>query len=463
MGSVPAAPTAFIVDEPARPERSGVGAGTIALLFFGNAAAILLLWLRATGSQPVNTSADELNQIGRITALIGTYLVLWQLLFLSRIPWLERALGMEALMGLHRWNGYAALTLLLAHAVTQTMGYASTAKIGFVTQLVDFAQHYDGLLAAMVALVLFVAVTVLSIAIVRKHMAYETWYFVHLYAYLAVLLAFGHELATGSDFLGNPVFVAYWWALYIAVGACLLFYRVIAPLRLYARHRFRVERVEREGNKAVSLYVGGRDLAEFAFEPGQFAVWRFLDGRRWWEAHPFTMSLPPNGQHLRLTVKKIGDFTTSMGSVRVGTPVLVEGPFGRFTSEVASREKALLIAGGIGITPLRVLAEDLTDLGADVCLLYRARRSADVALRGELDRLAQERGVRVEYLLSDRESHGRRGADWLRPQNLAKLVPDVAQREIYLCGPAGMMAAVTTALRQLEVPYRQIHTEVFRF
>ncbi|MDE3113848.1 MAG: ferric reductase-like transmembrane domain-containing protein [Chloroflexota bacterium] len=461
---MPAAPTAVIVDESARPERrGGAGGGAIALLFFGNAALILLLWLRATGSQPVNSSADELNQIGRLTALLGTYLVLWQLLFMSRVPWLERSLGMETLMGLHRWNGYAALTLLLAHAVTQTMGYASTAKVSFVAQLVDFAQHYDGLLAAMVALVLLVAVTVLSIAIVRRHMAYETWYFVHLYAYLAVLLAFGHELATGSDFLGNPVFVWYWWAMYGAVGACLLFYRLVAPLRLYARHRFRVERVEREGNKAVSLYVGGRDLAAFAFEPGQFAVWRFLDGRRWWEAHPFTLSLPPNGKHLRLTVKRSGDFTTAMSSVRVGTPVLLEGPFGRFTSTTTTREKALLIAGGIGITPLRVLAEDLARDGVDVRLLYRARRSADVALRDELDRLSSEHGVRVDYLLSDRDTQGRRGGDWLRAQNLGRLVPDLIEREVYLCGPIGMMDAVRAALRQLEVPYRHIHTEVFRF
>ncbi len=460
---MPAAQTAVVVDAPARPERAGPGGGAIALLFLGNAAVIFLLWLRATGSAPVNSSADELNQIGRITALLGTYLVLWQLLFMSRIPWLERSLGMETLMGLHRWNGYAALVLLLGHAVTQTMGYASTAKISFVAQLVDFAQHYDGLLAAMVALVLLVAVTVLSIAIVRRHMAYETWYFVHLYAYLAVLLAFGHELATGSDFLGNPVFVWYWWALYIAVGATLLYYRLLAPLRLYARHRFRVERVEREGNKALSLYVGGRDLAAFAFEPGQFAVWRFLDGRRWWEAHPFTLSLPPNGKHLRLTVKKSGDFTTSMSSVRVGTPVLLEGPFGRFTSAAALRDKALLVAGGIGITPLRVLAEDLAEQGLDVRLLYRARRSADVALRSELERLSEEHGVRVDYLLSDRDTGGRRGGDWLRAQNLARLVPDLVEREIYVCGPAGMMDAVRASLRQLEIPYRQIHTEVFRF
>ena len=458
---MPAAPSAVIVDEPTRSE--GVGTGTIALLFFGNAAVILFMWLRATGTQPIANTADELNAIGRVTALIGTYLVLWQLLLMARVPWLERALGMEALVQLHRWNGYGALGLLLAHAVAQTVGYAMTGRIDVVTQLVDFALHYDGLLAAMVALVLLVAVTLLSVAIVKRHMAYETWYFVHLYAYLAVLLAFGHELATGSDFIGAPVFVWYWWALYAAVGAILLYYRVVAPLRLYARHRFRVERIEREGNRAVSVYVSGRDLSAFAFEPGQFAVWRFLDPRRWWEAHPFTLSMPPSARHLRVTVKKSGDFTTSLGDLRVGTPVLVEGPFGHFTKEVARRDKVLLIAGGIGITPLRVLAEDLADSGADICLLYRGGRDADLALRAELDRLARPRGIRVEYLLSDRDLHGRRGGDWLRPQNLITLVPDITQREVYVCGPQGMMESVQKALRHLDVPARQIHTEVFHF
>jgi predicted ferric reductase len=363
----------------------------------------------------------------------------------------------------HRWNAYASLSLIVAHAGFQTVGYAGVNRLGIASQLGDFVLHYDGLLGAIVSLGLLIGVTVLSVAIVRRLLAYHAWYFVHLYAYIAVALAFGHQLATGVDFVSNPAFEAYWWALYAVVAGCLLSFRAGQPLLRFARHRFRVERIEREATGAVSIYVGGRDLRTFAFEPGQFAIWRFLDGRRWWEAHPFTLSTLPSDRRLRLTVKGSGDFSSRLKNLRVGTPVLVEGPFGHFTADAATKPKVLLIAGGIGITPIRVLAERLAQTGRDVCLLYRCRHEQDLTFRKELDKLAVERGIRVEYLLSDRPLLGRVGSEWLQPTDLGVLVPDVREREVYVCGPDGLIAQVRRALTALGIEGGQIHSEVFHF
>lgn len=205
----------MIPDETDAP--SGPGQLSIVSVFLVGLGMVLLFWWLASGDVPVKTLADWLNTIGRLTALIGTYLLLWQLVLLARLPWLEQAIGMDRLVWLHRWNAYAALTLITVHVVTQTVGYQLDDGFSTIRQLGDFIEHYEGLLPAIAGFVILIVVTVLSVEIARRQLAYETWYFVHLYSYLGVALAFSHQLATGADFINNPTFTAYWWALYALV------------------------------------------------------------------------------------------------------------------------------------------------------------------------------------------------------------------------------------------------------
>ncbi len=430
-------------------------------MFVLNAAAILAFWWLSSGFEITRTPSDAFNGLGRVTGLVGTYLVLWQLLFMARLPWLERAFGLERMAFLHKWNGYVVIALLVAHAVFQTLGYQLGDGKDVAAQLGDFITSYDGLLAAIVSLGLFILVVVASITIAARHLAYETWYFIHLYAYLAVVLAFSHQLATGVDFAGNPAFVWYWCFLYGVVGASILLYRVIGPLATFRRHRFRVQSVEREARGVFSVYISGRHLDQFEAEAGQFAIWRFLDGTRWWQAHPFSISAIPDGRRLRITVKNIGDFTSGVHTLKPGTPILIDGPFGKFTERPANR-KVLLIAGGIGITPIRPLAEEMAADGFDVRVLYRAHSEGHLVFRKEMDALTANLGVRVDYLVTQAGSNRLSRAAWFSPANLARLVPDIADRVVYVCGPTGMMAAVRASLDALGVPSDQVRTEAFR-
>ena len=430
-------------------------------VFYLNAVVILGFWWFSTGFEITRTASDAFNGLGRVTGLLGTYLVLWQLLFMARLPWLERAFGLERMAVLHKWNGYFAIGLLIGHAVFQTLGYQIGDGKDVAGQLADFISSYQGLLAAIVSLGLFVAVVVLSVTIAARRLAYETWYFIHLYAYLAVALAFSHQLATGVDFAGNPAFVWYWCGLYVLVGGSLLLYRVVGPLATYGRHRFRVQSVEREARGVFSVYISGRNLHQFEAEAGQFAIWRFLDGKRWWQAHPFSISAIPDGRRLRITVKNIGDFTAGIHTLKPGTPILIDGPFGKFT-ERPTNPKVLLIAGGIGITPIRPLAEEMAADGFDVRVLYRAHNEGDIVFKKEIDALSAEYGVRVDYLLTQAGGRQSRRDTWFSTATLARLVPDLKQRVVYVCGPVGMMAAVIKSLGALGVPPDQIRTEVFR-
>jgi len=426
-----------------------------------NAAVVALFWWMSSGYQMGRGPADFLNGLGRITGLEGTYLVLWQLALMSRVAWLEEAIGMERLTVLHRLNGYLVIGLLVGHAVFQTAGYMLGDDYGVLGQLGDFIVNYEGLLAAIVALLLMLAIVGISIGVARVRFSYETWYFIHLYSYVAVLLAFSHQLATGVDFVRNPSFTGYWVLLYLLLVAVAGWFRVVSPLLLFSRHRFLVHRVVREAPGIHSIHVRGRDLAAFRPAAGQFLIWRFLDGKRWWQAHPFSLSLPADGRELRLTVKDVGDFSARVGGLRPGTPVLVEGPFGKFTESRSTGSRVVLIAGGIGITPVRALAETMSRRGHDVVLLYRATRERDLVFKAELDRLRESAGVRVEYLLS--EGRQRPGAAWFQPRVLTELVPDLAERDVYICGPEGMKDTVTAVLAEIGVPSGRIHSEAFRY
>ena len=428
----------------------------------GNALVILGFWWFSSGFEITHSAADFFNGVGRVTGLVGTYLALWQLLLMARLPWLERCFGFERMAVLHRWNGYLVLGLLVGHGIFQTLGYQLGDGKDVASQLADFISSYEGLLGAIVALGLFIAVVVMSVTIARRHLAYETWYFIHLYSYVAIALAFSHQLATGVDFAGNPTFVAYWYALYVITIGPLILYRVGGPLALYSRHRFRVQAIEKEGRGVFSIYISGRDLRRFEIEAGQFAIWRFLDAKRWWQAHPFSISAVPDGRRLRITIKNSGDFTGGVHALKPGTPVLIDGPFGKFTERPAN-SKVLLIAGGIGITPVRPLAEEMAADGFDVRVLYRAHGEGDLVFKKEMDALTARYGIRVDYLVT--QSAGRQSSreSWFSPSTMRRLVPDIADRVVYMCGPSRMMAAVSSSLEAVGVPAERIRQEVFRF
>jgi predicted ferric reductase len=287
--------------------------------------------------------------------------------------------------------------------------------------------------------------------IVRRRLRYETWYFVHLYAYLAIALAFSHQLATGSEFVGDPAARAYWTALYVVTVGALVLFRVLGPLARSLRLGLRVERVVPEGPGVVSVDVGGERLDRLRARAGQFFGWRFLSRDRWWEVHPFSLSAAPDGDRLRITVKDRGDFTARIGSLRPGTRVVVEGPYGGFTTANRRLGRVAMIAGGIGITPVRALLEEMP---GEVAVVYRAAREDDVILRAELDDLARERGADLHYVVG-------RAPGLLSPEHLRTLVPDIAERDVYLCGPPAMIDAIHDSLREAGVARRQIHTERF--
>lgn len=398
---------------------------------------------------------------GKLTGLLAAFFVLLQFVLMGRAVWIESAFGLDRLARIHRVNGYLSILFILLHPVFLTISYAMDAKRGFVEQFMDFFNNYPDVNWAVLSVVLFVFIVFFSIYIVRRKLKYETWYFIHLLTYLAVLFAFGHQLKLGTDFGMNPWFAYYWYALYFFVFANLILFRILKPLYNFWRNGFRISKVVAETNSTNSVYIEGKNIKNLKADAGQFFILRFLAKNFWWQAHPFSLSCVPNNDYLRFTIKKSGDFTATIPNLQAGIPVLVEGPYGVFTSQSSKiKTRYLFIAGGVGITPIRSLLEKVVPTD-DVILLYNSRDSEDTIFKKELDELAERYRFPIYYVMSEEPDFpGEQGR--IDKEKLERLVPDLKSREIYVCGPPPMIKSVEKILcEDLGVKSSQVHYELF--
>jgi predicted ferric reductase len=378
------------------------------------------------------------------------------LVLVARIPWLERAAGQDRLIRWHRRVAPWAISLIIVHVLATTLGYAQAAGSPIVHEAWVLVRSFRDILAAAVGFGLLLLAGVTSYRAVRRHLKYETWWVVHLYLYLGLALAFAHQIVNGISFIGHPLARALWIAVWIATAGLVIVFRIGQPLWQSLRHRLRVVEVRTEAPGVVSVICQGRHLERLAVSGGQFFHWRFLTRELWWQAHPFSLSALPRPPHLRVTIKVTGDAGQAVARLRAGTPVIIEGPYGTFTHHMRRGNGLLLVGAGVGITPLRALLEDLPD-GADVVVVLRASTPDGLVHRSEIAALVQHHGGRLHELVGPRQRVK------LSPRSLRHLVPDIADRDIYICGPEGFDGQIVAAATKLGVADEQIHLEAFGF
>jgi len=417
-----------------------------------------LLLVSKLGPIFINSWPDFLLGVGRFAGLYATFCVMIQFILMGRLGWLEPSFGMDRLAIFHRRNGIAILLLILLHPLCIGLGYSLINNISFFAQinLTLVTMRFTGF--ALFGLLLFLTTIISSIYIARKHLKFETWYFVHLANYAAILLIFAHQFANGAT-LGNEIFRIYWILLYIFTALNLIIWRFSKPVYQFLHHEFRVEKVVRETPSATSVYITGKNMQNFTAKGGQFVLVRFLTKELGLQEHPFSLSMKPNGKQIRLTIRRLGDFTNQIPSLKPGTPVVVSGPFGSFTHDRQITNKTLYIAGGIGITPIRSLLEELNN-AQDTILIYASRNLKEIALKSEVEALCIRNNVKLINVLSDEPSfNGEQG--YVDEQKLTKLVPDLIARDIYICGPPAMVDKIFPALQKLGVKKQLLHAERF--
>jgi predicted ferric reductase len=428
-------------------------------------SVIVLSWATGGALADLGEWASGLTSLGRLTGVLASLLMLVQVLLMARVPRLERAFGQDRLAVLHGLVGFTSFTGMIAHVGLISWGYAAGDLAAAPGELWDLTLTYPGMLLAAAGTACLVLVTVTSMRAARARMRYESWHLLHLYAYLGVGLALPHQLWTGQEFLASTARTVFWWSAWALTAGAVLVWRVGLPLYRTLHHRLVVTSVVPEGDGCVSVYLAGEHLAELDARAGQFLTWRFLAGTGWMRAHPYSLSAAPDGHSLRITVKDLGDGTAAVPGLRPGTRVLIEGPYGRLTARTRTRPGVALIGAGVGITPLRALAEELGvgAGGAEVVVLHRF--TGPPLFAREFGVLAREGRVALVPL------PGRRRApdSWLGAgvgpaDDVAALrarVPDIAERDVYLCGPTPWTDLVHRTLLAAGTPADRVHVEAF--
>jgi predicted ferric reductase len=434
---------------------------------WASALVVVALWLSGRGLQSLSGPApDLLTSLGRVTGLVAADLLLIQVLLMARVPMIERSYGQDELARRHRLVGFWSFNLLLAHIVLITLGYAGSGHTSFLHELWNLVTTYGGMLLAAASVAALTVVVVTSVRAARRALRYESWHLLHLYAYVGVGLSVPHEIWTGADFQTSAVARAYWWGSYATAAGAVVVFRLGVPLWRSLRHGITVSKVVRESRDVVTVHMRGRGLHRLPVHAGQFFIWRFLDGPGWSRGNPYSLSAAPRRDHVQITAKDAGDGSSRLARLTAGTRVLIEGPYGRLTAEQRERSKVVMLACGIGVTPMKALLEDMDYAPGDATLIYRARSEPDVVFRRDLDLLATQRGVDVHYVIGHR-IRGRKS--WLPEsaaatkdeQALRRLVPDIYNRDVFICGPDEWMQAAATAARHLGVPEEQLHEERF--
>ncbi|WP_448231074.1 ferredoxin reductase family protein [Microbacterium lacticum] len=429
--------------------------------------AIAALWVAGGGVQAVlGGGAESANTLGRLTGLTSANLLLYQVLLMARVPLFERGIGRDAIARMHRITGFWSFWLMLAHVVLLVVGYSQQAGVSLLAQAWDLAWNYPGMLLATAGTLLLVLVVVTSVRRARRRLRYESWHLLHLYAYLGVGLAIPHMLWTGADFTAHAWVSVYWWALWALTAAAVVVFRVCVPLWRSVRHGIRVSSVEHDGPRGVVVRMSGRALHRLRARPGQFFVWRFLDGRGWTRGHPFSLAADPGCGGLAISARVVGDGTHRLTRLRPGTRVLIEGPYGHMTGRVRMRRRLLMFGAGAGVAPLLSLLQAEPYGPGDATLVTRDHVDEDALGAAAVDALVRQRGLRHIRMNGPRRTGGsswmpRGVTDWPGAEVVRSLAGDVTDVDVYVCGPIPWMAALRQDLRSAGVPADRIHSEAF--
>ncbi|MFM2024729.1 MAG: hypothetical protein RLZZ56_742 [Actinomycetota bacterium] len=426
---------------------------------------VVAMFLLDGGIALFGNLTDALGAISRLTALVGTDLLLIHTLLVARVPWLDKFYGHDKVTLAHKKLGKPILYIISAHFLASLIQFAILDGKSIVDEMLYLFFEIPDMWSATIGLVLMIVVVFTSINAARKKLSYEAWYIIHLLAYASILIAVPHQFTTGSDIAGKPLQTLFWVILYLFVALNVIWYRVLAPIVMNLALGLRVTAVTRESSDTISVYVSGRGLERLGGQAGQFYMLRIMTKETWAKPHPFSISAAPNNRFVRFTIGDRGDFTKALANLKVGTRVALEGPYGVFTEERRTCEKVTLIAAGVGAPPIRALAESMAGRPGDVPILYRVRDEDDAALLGELQQVARHRGFQLHVLAGSRGS----ATSWLPGHlnslpdqaRLIEMAPFVSESDVFICGPAAWTKSVEKTLERVGTPANQIHAEEF--
>ena len=449
-----------------RPWAPQLVADLMGLLAIGSIVVTTWIWARNGGLLQTFVYPEYILESQALyTGLLSQVLMILMVLFMARIPWVEQSWGHDVLARRHKWMGYVSFWLAIVHTALFALDRIKRQPSEWPTALWHLFVTDPWMLWATLGTLAIIGVVVTSIQIARRRQRYESWHLLHLYSYLGMALVLPHEIFDGTHFHETWTQV-FWWSLYFGSLAAVLIWRVAMPLWKSWRHRLVVEDVVSETPSAFSILLRGRDLNRLGTKSGQFFIFRFLGSPGWTRGNPYSISAGPTNDHLRITLEATGDGALRARTLKPGSRVLIEGPYGTMTADRRRHPRMLMLAAGVGITPFRALLEDSSYAPREATLIYRYTEDEHAIFLGELTTLAYQRGIELVLLPGKRRNDG----SWLPAdvegtdaetdvEALLRMVPDIAERDVFACGPVPWLKSVHRAANRAGVKTRDFHQE----
>ncbi len=423
-------------------------------LFFVLAPLFVLL----TGSLP--PPRDFWTEFSAAIGYAGLAIMGLQFGLTARFRYVTEPWGEDVIYHFHRQISLLGVGLVVAHPLI-----LFAVRPELVALLNSIRAPWRARFAAL-SVYSLVALVVMALWREKLKIRYETWHLTHiLLSIIAVTAGLLHMLGWGF-YLTDTRKRVLWIALAIFWIGLLLYVRVAKPLFML-RRPYRISEVRKERGDTSTLVMHPDGHPGFRFSPGQFA-WLTVWGSPFKiTGHPFSFasSAAVTDGSVEMTIRNLGDFTSEIQKVPVGKRVYLDGPYGAFTIGNPA-DMHVLIAGGIGITPMISMIRTLADRRdtRPVTLLYGNEDWESITFREELEALKARLNLTVVYVLTD-PSDGWTGERGFITAEVFKrhLRPPYGEHEYFICGPNVMMDAIEKALGEMHVPQSKYHSERYSF
>jgi len=382
---------------------------------------------------------------GRILGILGFVFMTYQFIISSRIRFIERGIGLDKFFGIHRLFGKVGFIFILCHpALLYISGYS-----GALFSLLK--------LLGIVAFLLISIAALLAIFYVKLGIKYEIWKNFHFLNYVVFPLSFIHSFRLGSD-LHN------WYLRFVWLFMAFIFVAIILHKLwkvIYVRkHPFKIKSIVQETYDTWSLYLDGKHKS---YSPGQFMFIRLKRNGKTSEPHPFTISSSPTRDLLSVSIKSVGDFTSTIEQTKTSDLAFIDAPYGIFSFFNYDANDLVFIAGGIGITPFMSMLRYIYDkkLDKNITLIWGNKTEKDIVFREELEKMTKDMPkLNIIHVMSKQTDWpGEKG--YLDINILKKYIKNIQNSQFFICGPPIMMDIVIKALKSMGVSKNKIHFERF--
>jgi predicted ferric reductase len=431
------------------------------LIWFGLYVVLTLLPLVVGWwERPWEAPRPFLVEASVATGLLALPLMVFQFALVSRLGPASRPFGSDALMQVHAQVGLVALAAVVIHPLL---------LLGHGVPLSAWSPFGGPWLLQSGAIAFWATLLIVVTSVFRRRLrlGYEAWQVLHLVLAVVLTAAMILHILAARGYAAEPGMRALLIGYAALAFGVLLHYRVLRPLLIW-RHPWTLVENRDVGGSTRLLRVRPAGHAGFTFEAGQFA-WLITGGSPLWSAqHPISMASTAERASdgtIEFAIKALGDWSgTVVPALEPGARLWVDGAFGAFTPEGHPAQGYVLIAGGIGISPMRSILQTLRDREdvRPVILFYAAHDWTRVSFRDELEALRESLNLTIVYVFEGPDTNwtGERG--YITADVLRRHLPRQYRRFMYfMCGPVPMMDALEDALVEVGVPAGAIQSERF--